>query len=580
MQVYWTKAKNALKHHTLPYFMRRAMEILADRLFHRYHRQYMRQRAGEETLAAQRANPIEGVGLISIVVPVYNTRPDFLIQLADSLVAQTYPHWEACLYDGCSTRADTRETLQQIAARDHRIRVEHGAENAGIAGNSNLALQMAKGEWVGLCDHDDLLSPDCLYLAAKAIAAQNPDVIYSDEDKLSENGKWHMEPHFKPDFCPDTLNSSNYICHFLLMRRTMVEAIGGFREGYEGSQDHDLTLRLAAATDRIIHLPHVMYHWRTVGTSMSNQNLARCVESSRKAVEEHIARMGHPGHVGLHKGMLRMFYDVPADLSASIILLDAGDERQLQRCISAIRDTRWTNLEWLLVTPYPDRTKHLPGCKMIQMDAPFRRYQAMNEAADTATGRVLAFVDSSVRFSAPSWLEELLMYVQRDDVGAVTPVLANRWKHVVHGGFAIGMEGIAQCRSRGLPRMYGGWHGMMQTSHNVGAVSAAAFAVRKDHWQPMEAEYQEGLGMVDWCIQANDRGLHHVVTPHSWGWCEDRRLTLLGKRRNPQDVFLFHSRHPEGSCQDPCYSPLFSRKKANYAIPTGREQADRCAGAE
>lgn len=571
MQIYWVKAKNALKHHTLPYFARRAMEILGDRLFHRYHHQYMRLRADAQTLEKQRRTPVAGVGLISIVIPVYNTKPVFLRELADSLLAQTYPNWEACLYDGCSTRQETRQALEEIAGLDQRIRVEYGAENQGIAGNSNLAMGMARGEWVGLCDHDDLLSPDCLYLSAQAIASSQPDVIYSDEDKLSENGKWHMEPHFKPDFCADTLNSSNYVCHFLLMRRTVLEQAGGFRTGYEGSQDHDLILRLAEATDRIVHLPHVMYHWRTVGTSMSNQNLARCVESSRKAVEEHIGRMGHPGHVGLHKGMLRLFYDVPHTLSATVAVLDSGDERQLRRCAEALLGTSWPSLQWLLVTADSKRAALLPGCTVVETDRPFQRYRAMNQAMAASRGDVVAFVDSSVCFSAPSWLEELLMYAQRDDVGAVTPVLANRWKHVVHGGFALGMTGIAQCRSHGLPRQYGGWHGMMQTSHNVGAVSAAAFAVRRDHWRPMVEAYQEGLGLVDWCMEANSRGLRHVITPHSWGWCSAKPLLLLGRRRHPGDCRLFEERHPDGVHSDPCYSVHFSRKKANYAIPSRRE---------
>ena len=218
-----------IERHGLSHTVRRAWEKAGDRVLLRYEKLWRTLRADETTLAEMRANPVDGVGCFSIVIPVYNTDPALLQELADSLTAQVYPDWEACMYDGMSTRAETIAALDSLAAQDPRFRIVHGKANDGISGNSNHALAMATGEWVALCDHDDLLEPDALYRMAQTIRDENPDMLYSDEDFINASGTVHTSPHFKPDFCPDTLRSGNYVCHLMVLRRTLLEKIGGFR---------------------------------------------------------------------------------------------------------------------------------------------------------------------------------------------------------------------------------------------------------------------------------------------------------------------------------------------------------------
>lgn len=487
-----------IRMHGAAYTLRRAGEMLSERFLHGYDRAYRSQCATEAELAAQRANQ-PAAGCISVAVPVYNTRPEFLRALVDSLLAQTYQDWEAVLYDDCSPSIATREALASLP-QDARLRILTGTENRGISGATNAAVAECRGDFVALCDHDDTLAPDALWRVAEAIAAHQPDMIYSDEDKLTENGRRHTDPHVKPDFCPDALRSGNYVCHLMVIRRSVLMAVGGLRPAYDGSQDHDLALRVTEVTDRICHIPHILYHWRTVGSSVSHRHLERCLDAAARAVADHMNRTGHPGSCRVEDGVLRLCYDVPEGLTIRTIRTSGQD-----------------------------------------------RYAAMNRAAAEATEDVLLFLDASVPELSPSEWRELLMYAQRDDVGAVTPMLTDRRGRVTHAGFALcGRDGPVT-RNGGLPWHAGGWHGMNRTSHNVAAVSAACIMVRRDHFIPFDEAYTDGLGAVDWCLRLSQRGLRHVYTPHVRAVCTDG--SLLSRWTQMQRF-----REAWGKVADPCYS--------------------------
>lgn len=461
-----------IRRHGAGYTLRRAGEMLCERVLHSYDRQCRRTDPTPEELAHQQANQ-PSAGLISVAVPVYNTRPGFLRALADSLAAQTYADWEAVLYDGCSTDEASVAALDGL--RDPRIRVIHGAENEGIAGNTNRAVAACRGDYVALCDHDDVLTPDALWHVAQAICREAPDMLYSDEDKLTEDGRLRTDPHRKPDFCPDNLRSGNYICHLMVIRRSLLDALGGLRPAFDGSQDHDLALRIAERTERICHIPRVLYHWRTVGSSMSHQRLAQCQDAAARAVTEHMGRIGYPGACTVADGALRLRYDLP-EMTVHRIDVPAG-----------------------------------------------AGYAYINQAAACATEDVLLVVDASVAGVDADVISELLMYVQRDDVGAVTPMLTDRRGRVTHAGFCL-ERGRIVSRNAGLPAYAGGWHGMNRTSHNVMAVSAACFMIRRDHFVPFDEAYADGLGAVDWCLQLAARGLRCVYTPHAQVVCGSGRL--------------------------------------------------------
>lgn len=461
-----------IRRHGAGYTLRRAGEMLRERVLRSYDRRCHHTDPTPDELAHQRANQ-PSAGLISVAVPVYNTRPEFLRALAESLIAQTYADWEAVLYDGCSTDAEAVAAMDALA--DPRICVIHGACNEGISGNTNRAIEACRGDYVALCDHDDTLAPDALWHVAQVICRQAPDMLYSDEDKLTEDGRIRTDPHRKPDFCPDNLRSGNYICHLMVTRRSLLNALGGLRPDFDGSQDHDLALRIAERTERIVHIPHVLYHWRTVGSSVSHQRLAQCQDAAARAVTEHMGRIGYPGKCTVEDGVLRLCYEVP-ELSVRTIHVPAGSG-----------------------------------------------YAYINAAAEQATEDVLLIVDESVTGLSENGIREMLMYAQRDDVGAITPMLTDRRGRVSHAGFCM-QGGRIVSRNAGLPAHAGGWHGMNRTSHNVMAVSAACCMIRRDHFIPFDEEYPDGLGAVDWCLRLKERGLCCVFTPHAQAQCEAARL--------------------------------------------------------
>ena len=477
----WRRVRDYAAYHGVGYTLRRAAEKLTERTLHPYERLWHGMRTPESELEAQRQSP-PAAGRISVLIPVYNTDPALLRALAASLQAQTYPNWEACLYDDCSTRAETLSALDAAAAVDERLHVHHGERNQGISGSTNSAAALASGEWLALCDHDDLLEPDALWQVARVIAQEQPDLIYSDEDKVTENGRWHTDPHFKPDFCPDNLRAGNYICHLMVVRKALFEQVGGLRGAFNGSQDHDLALRCTEVTQRVAHIPRVLYHWRTVRSSVSHQNLMRCVEASCRAVEEHMARIGWPGQAEIQRGNLRLRYEIKGAPSVDVFVM-AAPGQNAQACADMLAADSWPDKQVSVVSAGQDD-----------------RYAAMNCAAEGSHADMLLFVDASVTELSDGLITELMMYAQRDDVGAVTPRLLSRRGRITHGGFAVGMEGLAQCREQNLPSHANGWHLLMQTSHNVAAVSAACVMIRRDHFIPFDEGYREGLGAVDWSL--------------------------------------------------------------------------------
>ena len=542
----------------ISYTARRAVEKFRDQYLREYDRLYRRVRATPADLEQQRHRAWKETPLISILVPVYNTNPRMLRELADSFLAQTYPHWEAVLLDGASTKPETAAMLREIAGLDGRFRVIFSGENLRISGNSNAALTHARGEWIALCDHDDLYTPDALYWVMDAVEREQPDFLYSDEDKVTEDGRVYFAAHFKPDYCPDNLRSGNYICHLMVMRRSLMDAAGGFRSAFDGSQDHDLALRCMEHTTRVTHIPRVLYHWRSVGSSMSHQNLMRCVDAARRAVEEHINRVGPGGNVTLENNCLRIHYRIPREKKVSLIVLDSGEEGQLRRCLAALQATDWPEMETLILS----NRQELPGRTIAVGE--IGRFAALNLGAGEATGDYLAFVDSSVVVEAPGWLRELMMLAQREDILAAIPALFDGRGRILHAGYALGMERVASCRQQGLPRTAGGWHGLEHTAHNVGAVSAACLLMRRACFQPFDEAYQSDLGSVEWSLRVRQQGGWFAFTPFSRATAPHGAPVLYDGEAHPQEEARITASCP--SLYDPCYSPLFSHKKADFHL--------------
>ncbi len=452
-----------IRRNGMSYTLRRVIKVADDRLLHRYDHAFRRHAPDAAELHFQRHNQPDA-GCISIAVPLYNTRPIFLRELTDSLLNQTYQNWQAVLYDGASTDKAALAAMDALP-KDPRIVLIHGDTNGGISANTNAAIAHCTGDHIALCDHDDTLAPDALWRVAEAIAAHHPDMLYSDEDKLTENGKLHTDPHHKPDFCPDNLRSGNYICHLMVMRRAQLHEVGGLRPAFDGSQDHDLALRLSERAERIIHIPRTLYHWRTVGTSMSHQQLARCQDAAARAVTEHLERIGLRGKCTVEDGALRLRYDLR---DGAVEVIRIGREN---------------------------------------------RIAAINRAAAESTADILLFADASITDIPDAVIREMQMYAQRGDVGAVTAQLTDWRGRITHAGYTVGKT--VASRNRGLPAWAGGWHNLNHTSHNVSAVGSGCFMIRRDHFIPLDEAYHGEMAMVDWSLRLAQRGYRHVFTPHA-----------------------------------------------------------------
>lgn len=553
----------------LGYTLRRMGEKLHERLFQPYDRYFRSHLLSEAELTKQRAQQ-QPAGLISVLIPTYNTRPDLLLSLASSLTAQTYADWEAVLYDGHSSKEETLEALRWLKAQDARFRVRFGQENLGISGNSNLAAEDARGDILVLCDHDDLLSPDALWRIAHAFAADDTDFVYSDEDKVTEDGRFHTDPHWKPDFCPDNLRSGNYICHVMAFRRALFDEVGGFRSAYDGSQDHDLALRMTEKARHIVHIPETLYAWRTVASSVSHQHMEQCLDAAARAVTDQLHRLNMAGEARAEHGQIRLRYAVPEKVSIGVILTESGDPNLWAGLVASLRDLNAHDVHLYVVSPWSSSADDLPyPATWVKWEQGMTYASVLNRAAEMVQQDYMLLLHGGIRMQGEGWFKELLMYAQRADVGLVTPMLAQRGK-IVFGGFALDRSpepvGV---RGAGIPVRAGGWHLLLRTSHNVAAVSAACCLLQKKHWQPLNERFTGGYALVDLSIRLRDTGLVHVYTPWAVGQCREKNLLrwlLLNRGGRPEDKAAFLAAYPLGTV-DPCYSARFSHKNAGYQLP-------------
>ncbi len=466
--------------HGLRYTVRRCGEKAGQVLFGTWDRRWKRERATEEELRRQRAHMPEA-GLISVVIPVYNTREAFLRELLNSLRAQTYAHWEAILYDGGSTRQATGAILDQAAAGEKRFRVIHAPRNLGIAGNTNAAIAAAKGTYIALCDHDDVLTPDALWRMAEAIEKTHPDLLYSDEDMMTENGSRHMDPHRKPGFQPETLAADNYMSHLGVIRAALLREAGGLKSGYDGSQDHELYLRLSGMTDRIVHVPYILYTWRKVQSSMSRQHLHQCLEAGCRA---NMDLSPIPVTAVPVDQKIRLWYDFPRGKRTEAIIFGSSEED----CGAALHDLK-------LQAPWPDLSATLAVTDLTHL------FEVLNQAAAESSADYLLFLDAAGLVQTRHFFRELIMYAQMDGIGGVTPVIVDRKNRITFGGWRNGIND-----QMGLRNGAGGPRDRMNKVHNVDAPSPCCMMVRRDQFVP---------------FGSRDPGKRYVYTPHAVFFCED-----------------------------------------------------------
>ena len=427
--------------------------------------------------------------LLSFLIPTYNTRPELLEALAESLLAQTCGQWEACFYDGASTDPRTVETLRGLARRDPRLRVELGDANDGISGNTNRAFQMSRGSVVALCDHDDLLDPEAVWHVLRA-AAEGADLIYTDEDKCDETGERFFGPHLKPDFAPDSLRAGNYVCHLMAMRASLMREAGGLRPSCDGSQDHDLALRASEKARKIVHIPRVLYHWRQMDASYSHQGAERCAQAAARAVRDQLGRLGLSGEVSVFRRAVQLRFDPPPEAEATVTLMVTGghDEGWLRE---VMRRAEW------------------PVAEMI----PAREGQRSGEAL-RASGRFLAFIQCGV-MPPRGWLRELVSHAARPDVACAGAPLADRRQRYLHCGYAWDPETGAVPMYLSQSRVGPTYQLYDRQIRNVSGVSSALMCIRRDvYWQLGGfAVYESDLRGLALGLKALAAGYVNVIAP-------------------------------------------------------------------
>jgi len=520
----------------------------------RYARWFAAHQPDEAALAEQRARRFDKPLKFSIIVPVYNTKPEFLRELADSFLAQTYADWEACLLDGQSTSPETISELERLKALDERFRVQRADENLGISGNSNLAVAMATGDYLAFCDHDDLYTPDALYRFRCAIDETGAEFLYSDEDKLL-NGHLY-EPHLKPDYSPDFLRSANYICHLMVYSRDLMARLGGLDPRFDGSQDYDVILRATEEARGVCHVPHVLYHWRMFSKSASHTNHQRCVDAACAAMREHLARCGEEALVESGTPWLRLRYVLKDEPLVSLILWGGTDEKKIRTLLAK---TAYRPVEVLVCGKQTG--KAMPEDVRVRcVDASGTLFAQLNAAAREAEGEVLCFLHANLLPVNDDWLTELTSHAQRAGVGAVTTVITDRLGRIAHAGYAVAGE-LPRVHQEGRMFNAPGYMFYERAVRNVAAVSCVCMALRREHFLRtggFDEGYEASFADADLCLRLHDESLRHVYTPHA---------RLKGGRRwapTPADIARWQQTWP--GLTDPYYNPQFRHENAKYTL--------------
>ena len=385
----------------------------------------------DEEINRQRSCLFTFMPLISIAVPVFETPERFLKEMIDSVLKQTYANWELCIADGSRSNY-VAKIIQEYSEGDSRIKLKRLKKNYGIVGNSNFALEMCTGEYIGLLDHDDTLTVNALYEIVKAINSQTGvDILYSDEDKMSMDSTEFFEPHFKSNYNLDLLRANNYICHFCVIKTEIIRNIGGFRNEFEGAQDYDLILRSVENSERIIHIPKILYHWRChqKSTAENPESKLFAYISGKKAIEDHLKRTGIKGDVffSYYYGFYHVKYRLKKPSKVSIVILNKENSREVDRCKkSIIKTAGYNNFSFFEV-------KRWNEIELEKID-----------------GEYILFVESSIRLISNGWMKELLAICQRTDVDSVGVKIINKKDQTIyHAGIVCGMLGYS---FQGFPR--------------------------------------------------------------------------------------------------------------------------------
>jgi GT2 family glycosyltransferase len=528
----------------------------------------------------------------SILVPTYNTPESYLRQMLDSVLAQIYPHWQLCVADDASTSPHVVSVIREYAQLDERISYVAREQNGHIAAASNSALSLAKGEFVALLDHDDLLTPDALFHNALAIN-EDPavDMIYSDEDKIDDDGRL-SEPFFKPDWSPERFLSQMYTAHLSVFRTVLVKSLGGFREQFDGSQDYDLTLRLTERTDRIAHVPRVLYHWRThtASTSVGMGVKPYAETAALAALTEALDRRGEPGEVSVNAGVGGSYivrYAIPDPGLVSIIVPTRDHGADVERCLSSVFErTEYPHVEVVLLDNGTTDAaslevlekwkRHEPArFNVLRHDIPFN-FSALNNYAvrKAARGKYLLFLNNDTEVLCNDWVSAMVEQAQRAAIGAVGAKLLYDDDRIQHAGVVLGIGGIAGHSHKYFPKDSNGYFAAPQIVSNVSAVTAACLMVRRNIFDEVggfDEELQIAFNDVDFCMRIGSKGyrnvyLPHVVLYHYESKSRGLEITKEQQARFKREIDFMERRWQFSALRDPYYNPNLTLLKEDFSL--------------
>lgn len=468
--------------------------------------------------------------LISLLIPVYNINKEYLSACIDSILNNTYENFEICLVDDASTNKETINTLKEYEKKDKRIKVKYRKENGHISNATNDALKMAKGEFIGLIDNDDLITDNALYEVVKVLNENKKiDFIYSDEDKINKEGK-RCYPHFKPDFSPDTLMSLNYICHFSVIRKTLVEKVGGFLVGIEGAQDHDLFLKISEITNKIHHIPKILYHWRMVegstAATLSNKSYAQ--DKGKIVVENALKRRNLIGTVTKDEsGYYLVDYKLKKEPLISIIIPTKDFSDILDKCIKSIyKKTTYKNFEIIIVNNnsveektfklFDSYKNNYDNIKIIDANIEFNYSKINNIAVKEAKGEYVLLLNNDTEVITPNWLEAMVGYASLPHIGAVGVKLLYPDNTIQHGGVILGLGGVGSHAYTGSNRFEFGMYGRLRVPYNYSAVTAACLMVKKDKFNEvkgLEEQLKVAYNDIDFNIKLLEKGYYNIFLP-------------------------------------------------------------------
>ena len=549
--------------------------------------------ATPELLVKQAGNQPNGPK-ISIVVPLYNTPQNFLEELLDSVQNQTYRNWELCMVDAGQDENVAR-IVKARARTDSRIRYQKLAENEGIAGNTNHGFEMVQGDYIALLDHDDILHPCALWYVAQAVAEQGADFVYTDEVTLEGDIDHLTVYHFKPDYMLDNLRSNNYICHLSVFKTSLLAKVGGGeRAEYNGSQDYDLYLRLTEQAEKVVHIPHLLYYWRSSPTSVASNISAKlyCLEAAVKALYAHYERVGVPVDavtmIPNTPGFYKTDYTITKPGRVSILIPTCDHIDDLETCIESIYDrTTYPDFEVILIEnnskdPETFRTyermrkEHPDNLKVIIWEGKGFNYSALNNFGEKyATGEYILLLNNDTEVITPKWLEEMVMYAQQERVGCVGVKLLYPDDTIQHAGIGFGFLTLAGHMHKNFPAGHPGYMGRLVYAQDVYAVTAACLMVRKDVYEQvggLDESFAVAFNDVDFCVRVREAGYTNIFTPFAQLYHYESKSRGLDespekRKRFVSEVERFQKRwKAQLEAGDPCMNPNFDLMKEDFTF--------------